>query len=161
MDEGPEEIAEIRDPGSGTSAVPVDDRDRDHVAKDEVRLGQIPMTRDLRAGGKGCPLRQVVHVPNESRSRPYRRFGQPEAVVRRSESIDVGQDLATLPVDPEESRRSLETAALEVKEQAVHVSGVGVHRPTDGVTNPYDAGSRHTAVERHLVHNNSIMSGPS
>jgi hypothetical protein len=78
-------------------------------------------------------------------------FGQPEPVVRRSESVDVGQDLAALPIDSEESRSPVETAVLEVKKRAVHVFAVGVHRPANGVTDSYDAGRRHPAEERHFL----------
>jgi len=151
MHEGPEEVAQIVDPRSRPGAVPVDDRDGDQVAKDEVGLGQIPVSGHLRPGGERRALRQVVHVAHELRPRPYRVLGQREPVVRRSEPLDEGQDLAVFSIDAEESRSSLEAAVLEVKQKAVDVVGVRAQRPANRVTDPDDAGRRHSAGKRHFV----------
>src|SRR5262249_19129419 len=113
--------------------------------------GQIAMSRDLRTSGKRGALRQVVDLPHQSRSGPYRLLAQLEAVVRRRPPVDEGQDLTALLIDPEVSRRALETAPFEVKEKAVHVVRVGVHWPPNGGADSHDTRRRHPAEKWHFL----------
>src|SRR5262245_51125241 len=92
-----------------------------------------------------------MNLPHKSRSRPYRFFGQFESVVRWREAGDVSQDLATLLIDSEVSRRRLEPTPFEVNEQAVDIVGVSTYRPTNRVTDTYDAGRRDSAREWYFL----------
>src|SRR5262245_51913286 len=152
MHERPEEVREIRAPAPRPGAVPVDDRDRDHVAEDEVRLRQVRVGGDLAATRELRALGQVVDAADELRSGPDGLLAHSVAVVRRREAVDVGQHRPVLLVDAEEARRAVEALLLEVAKQRVDEVGVRLQRPADGFADADDPRCRDTAGEWDLAH---------
>src|SRR5262249_12307919 len=114
---------------------------RDHVAEDEVGLGQVPVARDLGSGGEFGAFGEVVHPAHQSRTRPNPRLAELEAVVRRREAIDERQDLAAARVDSQEPRRALEAAVRKVDEQPVNPPAAGIQGPANRVADPYHPAS--------------------
>ena len=74
------------------------------------------MARYLGAEGEPRALGQVVDRAHEPRSGTDGLLAQFEAVVRRGEALDVGQNRSAPLVDPEVARSTLEPGPFEVKE---------------------------------------------
>jgi hypothetical protein len=151
MHERPQELGEVGPSQAWHRAVPVDDRDRAHIAEDEVRLGQVRVARDLGALREPRALREVVHGAQQARPRLDGVLVEPVAVVGRQEPVDERQDGAAVRVDPEIARRPVESGPLEVLKQRVDDVGVVLQGPPYRVSDPDDARGRHASGEQDLL----------
>jgi hypothetical protein len=148
--ERPEEVGEVVQPGSRVGPVPVDDRYRDHVAEDEVGLGQVGVAGDLGAGGELGAIGEVVHPADQPGPGPYALFGKPEPVVGWGEAVDERQDLAAAFVHSEKPRCAAEPAVFEVGQQPVNPVGAGLERAAHGVADAHYP-RRVTAGQRQFL----------
>lgn len=150
VDKAPDSVGEVRQARAGRRFVPINQAHRVVASIDGVVRAELVVADDLRASGQRRSRGYIVEAANEPRGTDQAVIGERRPLPRNG-SLNEGEDLPTLLIDPQQPRRSLESNVLQKAEQLVDKRGVRPGGAPDGGTDTNNPWCDTSSWERDFV----------